>query len=423
MYHDGWYQLKPSRYLGEILYHDVLPAVVAEEDPSTPYRPSSPFGGDDPGCQDYGDRHNWNVWHGVGDWKHYLTDRSRFASEFGFAASCGLNAWKTCLADVDRHAHSAVVRGHDKTRKGYDTYLGLVALHFDMPETIEDLVYSTQINQAEALKCGIEHYRRLKGRCWGVLFWQLNDCWPVQSWSAIDSLGEPKASFYESRRFFSPVLLSMVRTDDGVEAHIVNDLMQTVSGNVTISLLTFDGRPLASTTVGASVEANGVSHVTTLDLSAALGHEEETYVFAEFAPHQPEVAGQRFGLTNYQFLSDQKNWKLGSTAGNGHRAKALGGHVGVNIDDRTAGVFEVTLTALTFTPYVWLHIDCPEGHLPAQLSDNFVHVQAGQSVRVLINKTPWLSTTADLRTRLSIRSLGNPGFARLTEDRTVSAVG
>ena len=417
MYHDGWYHLRPSRFIGEALYHDVLPAVVAAEDPSTPYRPSSPFGGKDPGSQDVGDRHNWNVWHGVGDWKHYLEDRSRFASEFGFAASCGLNAWDTCLVEQDRHAHSAAARWHDKTRKGYDMYLGLVALHFDMPETIEDLVYYTQVNQAEAMKCGIEHYRRLKGRCWGVLFWQLNDCWPVQSWAAIDSLGEPKAAFYESRRFFSPVLVSMTRVDGGVEAHVTSDLMERVSGNVTLSIRTFDGAVLASTTVAVVVEANGSVLAGKLDLATSTGRETETYVYAEFEPHQPNVAAQRFGLTNFQFLSDQKDWKLQSTNTNGRSAGSTGRLV-VDIDDRGEH-FEVRLSASTFTPYVWLHIACPAGYLPAVLSDNFVHVQAGKPVAISVRKTSWLSTERDLREHLSIRALGMSGFARSLETRAI----
>ena len=78
------------------------------------------------------------------------------------------------------------MRWHDKTNKGYDTYLAYVALHFPCPYSLEDLVYYSQVNQAEALKYGVEHYRRNKGRNWGTLFWQLNDCWPVQSWAVID---------------------------------------------------------------------------------------------------------------------------------------------------------------------------------------------------------------------------------------------
>jgi beta-mannosidase len=399
MYHDGWFGRKPSRFLGEHLYHDLLPSVVEAEDPNTPYWPSSPFGGDDPGSQDYGDRHNWNVWHGVGDWKHYLEDRSRFASEFGFAASCGLNAWKTCLGSEDRHAHSPAVRWHDKTRKGYDTYLGLVALHFDMPETVEDLVYYTQVNQLEALKCGIEHYRRLKGRCWGVLFWQINDCWPVQSWAVIDSIGEPKAAFYESRKFFAPVLLSLARTEAGIEVHVTSDRMEPVTGRVQLSLKTFAGDALSTQTFDAAVAANGAAHVGTLDIAELAGRENEVYLYAEFTPDQPEVAAQPAGLTNYLFLADQKNWQIANP------------RLAVRVDDSQADHFELTFSAGAFAPYVWLHIGCVDGERLPYLSDNFFHVQAGEEVRLRIAKTAWLSRAEDLCGRLTVRTLGSSGLS------------
>ena len=201
------------RLLGEHLYHEILPAVVAAENPQTPYWPGSPYGGPagDSNSADFGDCHNWDVWHGRGDWVHYVENDSRFCSEFGFASSCGLAAWDECLAAADRSPHSPAVRWHDKTRKGYDTYLGYIALHFPEAQSLEDLVYFSQINQAEALKCGVEHYRRRKGRSWGTLFWQLNDCWPVQSWAVIDSTGEPKAAYFACKKFYAPVLLSLVR--------------------------------------------------------------------------------------------------------------------------------------------------------------------------------------------------------------------
>ena len=115
--------------------------MVAAEDPQTPYWPGSPFGGANPNSDTHGDCHNWDVWHGRGDWTHYTENDARFCSEFGFAASCGLRAWDTVLAPEDRHPQSPAVRWHDKTRKGYDTYLGYIGLHFPDPQTLEDLVY------------------------------------------------------------------------------------------------------------------------------------------------------------------------------------------------------------------------------------------------------------------------------------------
>ena len=98
--HEGdWTGHRPSRrFIGDHLYQEILPEVVRAENPETPYWPGSPYGGPDANSPDFGDCHNWDVWHGRGDWVHYAENDSRFCSEFGFAASCGLGAWDTCLA-------------------------------------------------------------------------------------------------------------------------------------------------------------------------------------------------------------------------------------------------------------------------------------------------------------------------------------
>ncbi len=203
-----------TKFFGDKLIHETLPAVLEAEDPKTPYWPNSPYGGDNATSEDYGDSHYWNVWHSKlpgsnGDWPNYLLSTSRFSSEFGFAAPCGYASWDKAASPDDRWPRSPVARWHDKTRKGYETYLNFIAMHYPAPQTFDDLIYYGQANQADALKCGIEHWRRLKGRCWGTLFWQFNDCWPVQSWSVIDSEGDPKAAYYASKRFYAPVLLSL----------------------------------------------------------------------------------------------------------------------------------------------------------------------------------------------------------------------
>jgi beta-mannosidase len=106
MFQGKWNDIQSPRLLGEHLYETILPAVVAAENPQTSYWPSSPYGGTDSNSDDYGDCHNWDVWHGRGDWKHYSESNSRFCSEFGFGASCGLPAWESCLDPSDKHPYS-----------------------------------------------------------------------------------------------------------------------------------------------------------------------------------------------------------------------------------------------------------------------------------------------------------------------------
>jgi beta-mannosidase len=387
MYYSNWGGARPDRYLGEHLYNDVLPFVVAAEDPQTPYWPSSPFGGEDPNSATHGDCHNWDVWHGRGDWVHYTENDSRFCSEFGFASSCGLAAWDTVLADADRHPLSPVVRWHDKTRKGYDTYLGYIGLHYPAPQTMEDLVYYSQINQAEALKYGIEHYRRRKGHCWGTLVWQLNDCWPVQSWAMIDYLGEPKASMYAAKKFYAPVLVSLVRDGETVTAHIVNDHLHAVAGTLALTLGAMDGgAPLAQTTHEVQVGPNGAEAVATFSLTTATGRERELYVHARF---QPGTDGQP--VENLLLLAEPKDLRL-----------AMPG-LTLDIQKRsTDGAFVLTLTTQRFAPYVWLR---RHDNVPLPLDDNFFHLLPGETRQIIAASSDDIETVEEMRGLLAVRTL------------------
>jgi len=387
MYDTKWIP-PPGRHIGEHLYHDVLPAVVAEEDPHTAYWPSSPYGGPDPQSQDYGDRHNWDVWHGVGDWTHYTEDTSRFCSEFGFASSCGLAAWDTCLEDSDRSPNSPAVRWHDKTRKGYETYLGLVNLHYPIAETLEDLVYYTQINQAAALKYGIEHYRRIKGRCWGTLFWQINDCWPVHSWAVIDSELQPKAAYYACRDFFASALLSFNRREDVVELHISNDALGPIEGKVSVALKTFCGEILAEQTFDAQVDANVSKLIGSISIESGRGMETGTYFTGTFAGVDDNEISR-----NILLLAEPKELALDQP------------NLGIEIDDHDADTLAISISASTFAGSVWLFLDPAEVLESPEFSNNFFHLEPGETRVVTMEKSLEVSTTEDLRELLRVRTL------------------
>lgn len=389
---------RAPRYIGEHIYHEVLPQVLAEHDPKTPYWPSSPWSGSlevNPQSETAGDRHNWNVWHsggapreGVppGDWPNYLSDNGRFSSEFGFSASCGLTTWEKFAAPEDRWPRSPVVRWHDKTRKGYDKYLEYIQLHFPEPQTLEDLVYFSQLNQAEALKCGIEHWRRNKGRCWGTLFWQFNDCWPVQSWAVMDSELDPKAAYFACKRFYAPLLVSLVRNGDVVEAHLTSDLLEDVQGELTLSLESFDGDVLKSETLDGFVHANSAAKVSEIPVASVKGYERMVYVSARFEPHW-EVGVPN--PANLCFLAEPKDLRLSDPA--------------LSADVTESGhKLALTLSARRFAPYVWWRLDGLPGD---PRTDNFFHLRAGESRTVEIPRSGEIRSVADVRSRLRLRSL------------------
>ena len=243
---------------GAVFYHQTLPDVVAALDGQVPYWPGSPYGGDDYNSVLDGDRHNWNVWHGGVD-RHFgdevLTDRSpagvsyvryaedlgRFISEFGMHAAPVLETLRRVIPANELYQHSPAMDHHNKDNpknKGDNLMIATTGL----PETLEDYIDLSMIAQAEGLKFGIEHFRRRKPHCSGTLFWQLNDCWPVLSWSVIDYYGFGKAGYYYARRAYAPVLASFkALPDGGLELWITNDTLADFTDHIFARLGRFGG--------------------------------------------------------------------------------------------------------------------------------------------------------------------------------------
>ncbi len=246
MYYNGWSKPEnaPSRFYGINLYEGTLPAVVDELDEGRSYIPSSPIGTPPdeqpedakrrgPNADLWGDQHNWDVWHGRGDWKYYTDSKGRFSSEYGFASACGLPAWKSAGVEKGDPFRSPVARWHDKTAKGYETFVGYVELHYPVSATIEDWTYYSQLNQRDALRQGVEHYRR-SAFCRGSLIWQVNDCWPVQSWAMVDSLGHRKALGFESARLYADHGVQIVKDDETITLVAFNDGEETIKDRATL---------------------------------------------------------------------------------------------------------------------------------------------------------------------------------------------
>ena len=375
-----------TEFFGDRLIHDILPTVLAAEDPKTPYLPNSPYGGENATSEDYGDSHYWNVWHAkfpgsTGDWTNYALSRTRFSSEFGFAAPAGMAAWDSCMTPDDKDVHSPVSIWHDKTRKGYETYLNYIAMHYPAPQTFEDLVYYGQCNQADALKFGVEHWRRLKGRCWGTLFWQFNDCWPTHSWAVVDSAGDPRAAYYAAKRFYAPLLLSLYRNGEQVEAHLVNDTLDMIPGHLTLRLLSFDGDELEKRETDATTPANAASGCALTLLAPA---NWDAFVHATFhAPDGTPLA------ENFQLLAEPKELRPPDPL--------------ITMRVTAAGNGEATLTisAQRFARYVWLRFD-DLSTLP-RFSDNFFTLAPYQSRAIALDNLPSEMTAEQIRARLRLR--------------------
>jgi beta-mannosidase len=365
---------KNERVLGDRLYDDVLPAVVAKHDPSRPYWPSSPWGsGPNPSGDHDGDSHYWNVWHGEGDWVHYAKCTSRFVSEFGFSGPPALETLTEVLDPGDLGVDTPAMRWHDKTNKGYETYLGYIALHYPAPQTLPDLVYYGQLNQAAAMRFGIEHFRRLRPHTMGTLAWQLNDCWPVQSWAWVDYRLRPKAAWYAAKRFYAPLLLSLVRDGDRVVAHLVNDTVDGRSGTLRLRAIDADGTEVWSTKADATIA--GLDSQAVFDAALpteVLDASRRTLVHSTFDDVEASL-----------LLAEPKDLLLGTP------------RIVVSVEDD-----HVTLSTdgLALSVMLWL-----DG-VDATWSDNFFDLLPGEPRTVSVQSATPLAAT-ELASRLRFRTL------------------
>lgn len=273
-------------------FEHVLPKTVKETDAQTFYWPSSPSSGgcfDEPDDENRGDTHYWDVWHGQKPFSDYQKYFFRFCSEFGFQSFPSYKTVYSYTEERDRNIFSQVMESHQKNDAANGKMLYYISENFKYPKDFESLLYVTQILQAVAIKSGVEHWRRNRGRCMGTLYWQMNDNWPVASWASIDYYGRWKALHYMAKNFYRPVTGSMVRIADedsssanggeqfsAVAAFIANESFQMVKAKVTMSLKTMDFRVITSTT--KEVEVPAFSSVKVM---------EEDY--REFVQRQPRI--------------------------------------------------------------------------------------------------------------------------------------
>jgi beta-mannosidase len=231
----------PDDMRGAPIFREVLPRVVREQDGTRPYWRSTPFGEGSPNAQDNGNHHQWEVWSAWKDFLHYRENHARFVSEFGFQGPPDPRTLERVTLPEDRSLHSAVVEHHNKQVEGMERLFRFQAAHYPVAADWDGFFHTGQLVQADALKCAVEHWRRRKFNTGGALFWQLNDCWPVMSWSVIDVDFHPKAAYYAARRFFAPVLVSLAATGPDLEVWGTNDLLAEVPSRLSLSLRSFSG--------------------------------------------------------------------------------------------------------------------------------------------------------------------------------------
>lgn len=243
------------------MFEYILPAIVKETAPQTYWWPASPSSGgnfDAPNDENRGDNHYWDVWHGEKPFTEYRKFFFRYASEFGFQSFPCLKSVEQFTLPDDRNIFSRVMERHQRNQAANGKILSYLSQTFRYPNSFDDLLYASQLMQAEAIRYGVEHWRRNRGRCMGAIIWQLNDIWPVASWASIDYYGRWKALHYVAKRFFAPVMISAEEEGElsqnpkineyhpaplekSFRLNVCNETLRDVTGEVVWALRTPDG--------------------------------------------------------------------------------------------------------------------------------------------------------------------------------------
>jgi beta-mannosidase len=251
-------------------FHNTLPAWCKAEDPDHSFWPSSPSSDtpfENPNGQRQGDAHYWDVWHGRKPFTAYRDQYPRFMSEFGFQGLPPIETIRTYADETEWNMTSYVMDLHQKNASGNSLMVGQMLDMFQMPKDFVSLVYLSMALQAEGIRYGVEHWRRHPDRVSGMLYWQLNDCWPVASWSSLDYFGRWKALHYEARRFYAPLMLSIEDKPSEQGVYVSNDLLEPWEGTVIWSLETLAGEVMTSGKAPVKAAPQAATQVCKLDFS------------------------------------------------------------------------------------------------------------------------------------------------------------
>jgi len=266
------------------LFEDLLPKVVKEVYPDCLYWPSSPSSGGklhDPNSDKYGDMHYWGVWHENKPITSFREYYPALISEFGIQSFPSLETIESFTLPEDRNIFSYVMECHQKDVGANAKIVNYIGKMFKFPNDFDSLVYLSQLIQAEGCRYAVEHLRRHYGRCMGAIYWQLNDCWPVASWSSIDYYHRWKALHYHSKKFFAKVLLSLEETDGDVTIYITNETNKPIKGNVIWKLIDFYGKRFFENVIDVEVPSYSSKKIDEIIFKLDLDKKMNTVFYAQ----------------------------------------------------------------------------------------------------------------------------------------------
>ena len=390
----NWSPPPESRKAYKKLFHQVLPECVRREDPDTAYWPSSPSSGNPrlkASAESHGDAHDWSVWHGRKPFTVYREHLPRFVSEFGFQSLPDPATFSSGIPAGERNMSSYLMDHRQRCVSGNEIITHFLSANFRMPSDFSSLSYTSQLLQAEAMRYGIEHWRRNRARVSGTIYWQLNDCWPCPSWSSVDYHGRWKALHYFAKRFYSPVLLSACEEGTRVRLHVTNDTASPFRGKMSWKLVMMGGRKLAGGAMRIVGRALADTPVADLDLAAHVsraGARRAAVIFLLQDDKGRKVSGGTV------FFVPSKHLELANP------------RIAVSIR-LLRNRWEVALKAESLARFV----EIAAGGRPRIWDDNYFDLVAGERRSVSCCRLPG-ENLATFRSKLVVRSLWNAGVVR-----------
>ena len=364
------------------MFNDVLPGVVAAEDPGRFYTRSSPSANDEkipPNKRGFGDMHYWGVWHAENPYEAYADNISRFMSEYGFQSFPDLTSVaRYTTRDTDWNIESPVMLSHQRHPRGNPLIRTYMDRDFRKPKDFASFLYVGQVLQGIVIKYAAESHRRAMGHNWGSLYWQLDDCWPVASWSGIDYYGRWKALHYFARRFFAPVLPSPVIDKGVVSVWGISDRRTDARARLTARLVDFSGRELARREQTIVLAANAAKPYLTFPEAEILKGADPTRVVlvTELALDDAGATGGARPPRNLLYFKKTKDLQLPKP------------EVKLAVADAGGGAFSVSVTAKQLARNVFL----TSGAVDGAFDDNYFDVLPGETITVTFR--PRAATTA-----------------------------
>ena len=361
------------------LYEYILPKIMKAEAPEAFYWPSSPSSGgnyEDIYEENIGDAHYWGVWHGGDQFSDYRKHHFRFLSEFGFQSFPCMETVRSFTEPEDRNVFSEVMEMHQRNTAANGKIMNYLSATYRYPKNFDELLYCSQMLQLDAIRYGVEYFRRIRGTCMGTVVWQLNDIWPVASWASIDYYGRWKALHYGEKRFFAPVSITCeehgrldqkpfvnslpIPVEYSAALHVANETGETVKGTVRWQLRRPDSSVIRENEKDIEIAPYSGTWLDK-EIYNGLADEREMHLYYEFVQDGKMVSSgsAMFVAPKHYRFADPK--------------------LSVRVEGET-----VIVTSEGYAKGVC--VESEDGNL--RLSDNFFDMEKGERVLAIVGKKP-----------------------------------